>query len=67
MERKSPNFGWGKLTVKSNIMAWLPIEFGVSAGYKVREKNGFTNFIISSDINDFDIVKSSFLNTFIKN
>jgi len=45
----------GTLTTKSTVMSWLPIEFGISAGYKIRDREEFANFILSIDIDDFNI------------
>ncbi len=42
------------LTMKSTVMSWLPIEFGISTGYKMRDKKGFANLILSIGIDDFN-------------
>ncbi len=42
------------LTTKSVLVSWLPVEFGISAGYKTREKDGFTNFIFSIDVDEYN-------------
>ena len=38
------------LTNKCVLLAVLPIEFGIQAGYKVREGGGFANFILKIDL-----------------
>ena len=42
------------LTTKSSVLCWLPIEAGISAGYKIRDKEKFANFILKIDIDMFN-------------
>jgi WD40 repeat protein len=48
--RKARTSVGGTLTNKCVLLAILPIEFGIQAGYKTHEKEGFVNFIVKAGL-----------------
>ncbi len=48
-QKKARTSVGGTVTTKSRFMSWVPVEFGIAAGYKIKDESSFVHFVMGID------------------